>query len=289
MSETVSAPFDRGSHLYHYTSAQGLAGILASRCLWATDSAFLNDWREIKYAAEPLIERLARHIGGRVSEEPSDLHPETTDDNRLVVMQSALMAIQRFMELPPSEHRHTYIDGATYVACLSEDHDQLGQWRAYGKSGYAIGFQRDALISAAPLVGPVGYGEAAVGSLCDEVISYLESRPPTAHPGTHGFFDAVNYCMPRLALVKHDAFAQEKEWRLVHSRYNQALEDVKVRTAPILIPYVECPFDDSALMEIVIGPGGTVHSERAVRALLTAHGFHPNSIAITQSRAPFRG
>ena len=27
----------------------GLDGILASKCLWATDSAFLNDWREINY------------------------------------------------------------------------------------------------------------------------------------------------------------------------------------------------------------------------------------------------
>jgi len=52
---------------------------------------------------------------------------EPADGNRQTAIESALIALRTFIELPPSEHRHTYIDGATYVACLSEDHDQLGQ------------------------------------------------------------------------------------------------------------------------------------------------------------------
>lgn len=289
VSDVPDYQVDRSSNLYHYTSGPGLDGILASRCLWATDSAFLNDWREITYAAEPLINRLETFLKTWPSRDLSDVPTGTAEENRVILARSALDAIKRFIELPLSEHRFQYIDGATYVACLTEDHDQLGQWRGYGKRGYAIGFDRDRLGKAAPVFGAVGYGDDAVASLCAEVIDYFGNRQPTGRPGMHGFFDAVNFCMPKLAFVKHAAFEQEREWRLVHSRYNQQLEDVKVRTTPTLIPYVECPFDDLTVREIVIGPGGDVHSERAVRALLHARGYRPNTIAITQSRAPFRG
>lgn len=53
--DTDGAGLDRSTCLYHYTSAVGLEGILRSRSLWATDTAFLNDWQEIVYAAEPLV------------------------------------------------------------------------------------------------------------------------------------------------------------------------------------------------------------------------------------------
>lgn len=289
MTDVHDDQVDRSSNLYHYTSGQGLDGILSSRSIWATDAAFLNDWREITYAAEPLIDRLESYVAGLPSPDPPEGRPDSVEENRSIIANSALGAIKRFIRVPPSEHRFHYIDGATYVACLTEDYDQLGQWRGYGKSGYAIGFDRESLGAAAPILGPVRYGRDAVETLCAEIIAYFENRRPTGHPGTGGFFDAVNFCMPRLAFVKHAAFAQEREWRLVHSRYNQPLEDVQVRTSPTLIPYVQCPFDDLAVREIVIGPGGDLHSERAVRALLQARGYRPNEIAITQSRAPFRG
>jgi len=61
MPETQPDDFDRSSLLYHYTSAQGLEGIVRTQSLWATDTAFLNDTTEIRYAAEPLIKRMAEH------------------------------------------------------------------------------------------------------------------------------------------------------------------------------------------------------------------------------------
>ena len=37
--------------LYHYTSMSGLAGILESRTVWATEFGALNDTSELTYAA----------------------------------------------------------------------------------------------------------------------------------------------------------------------------------------------------------------------------------------------
>jgi hypothetical protein len=287
MSETPRDYDDRSPYLYHYTSAQGLEGILRSRSLWATDAAFLNDWKEINYAAEPLIERMTDLLGARGYDETPGAAPESRSAN----ISWALEAIRRFTQpdyLAHTEHHFTWMDGATYVACLSEDHDQLGQWRAYGKGGYAIGLAKHGLKETAPLLGAVDYGESAVNRLCDMMIEYFE-RSPTGNASMDGFRDAIDFCMPRLALVKHDAFEQEREWRLVVSRYNTALDGIKVRATPGLVPYVECSFDQSCVAEIVIGPGGDFHSERAVRALLKANDYRPNALRITQSRAPFRG
>ena len=55
----MTAPaLDRRSCLYHYTSATGLESGLRQRFLRATDTGFLNDLKEIIYAAEPLIPRM---------------------------------------------------------------------------------------------------------------------------------------------------------------------------------------------------------------------------------------
>jgi hypothetical protein len=105
-----------------------------------------------------------------------------------------------------------------------------------------------------------------------------------------GYLDALNLCMPLLPTVKHDAFAQEAEWRVILSTYaGLGTPDIKVRPYPRLTPFVELPFERSAIAEIVIGPGGDFHSERAVRMALKSYGYGVDEVKIRQSRAPFRG
>ena len=104
------------------------------------------------------------------------------------------------------------------------------------------------------------------------------------------YVEAVSYCLPLIALIKHGSFEQENEWRLVVPRYDLDYTGMKVRTAGgQLVPYVECSFERTAIAEIVIGPGGDLHSERAVRALLFANGYDPDTIQVSYSAAPFRG
>jgi hypothetical protein len=214
--------------------------------------------------------------------------------SRSSTVRSALHAIERFVHLDedmPTPNPGWYIDGATYVACFCKDHDQLGQWRAYGQGGYAIGFRTKGLQQVPALLQEVFYGDSCRDETCDEIIEYFQARPPSGHPGTHGYFDALNFCLPRLAAVKHDAFDQEVEWRLTALNYGGGGRSypVKVRTSPRLIPYMELPFNPSCVVEIIIGPGGDFHSMRAVRALLKADSYNPDEVQITHSRAPFRG
>jgi Protein of unknown function (DUF2971) len=288
---------DRRSCLYHYTSATGLDSILSQRLLRATDTSFLNDMQEIIYAAKPLIPQMEALLVTFIQYDADNDPLQKVRSGRLG---STLSAIKRFTRLDAdmrAPNPGQYLDGATYVACLSEDHDQLGQWRGYGQSGYSIGFQKDGLKQIPGQLHNVRYGELrqvdygddAVNAVCDEIVEHCRTRPPARHPGTHGYFDALNFCMPRLASVKHAAFQQEAEWRLIVSKDSDQGLPARVRTMPRLIPYVELPFEDSWVAEIVIGPGGDSHSVRAVRAALRAHNYDTNKVQITHSEAPFRG
>src|SRR5215213_3016940 len=49
---------DLPAKLYHYTTAQGLLGILTSKSFWATDLNFQNDAMELKYASNLINEIL---------------------------------------------------------------------------------------------------------------------------------------------------------------------------------------------------------------------------------------
>lgn len=307
----------RANCLYHYTSTAGLLGILQSGVLRATDTAFLNDSQEIAFAAEPLVARMfesaleiARsytnggHIpltkDGDVDVEkwsPSSLNLEL--DTPAGKKFTALLQTHAMLKYYASPYRETviemnysYIDGTTFVACLSEEHDDLGQWRGYGQGGYAIGFSREHLADLAPVVSRVEYGDAAVDRLVDRILEHFNERNPETEqvPGLDAYVEAVSFCLPQIALVKHAAFALEKEWRLVVPRYSGDYSNVKVLArGQDLVPYVDCKFPAPAVAEIVIGPGGDFHSVRAVRALLQQHGYDTSEVCITQSSAPFKG
>jgi hypothetical protein len=87
-------------HLYHYTKAEGLYGILRTRTIWATQFDFLNDRSEFSYAFEILKERLAAQVGAKGSAE-------------------LIPPLDKWWSLTP----------AHYVASFCEDGDLLSQWR----------------------------------------------------------------------------------------------------------------------------------------------------------------
>ena len=106
--------------LYHYTTADGLLGILESRTVWATHINYLNDKHELHHAEKVLSLEL------RERAERSDVNVEE---------RQALLAAAESLE----KHRS---DREAYVFSLTENGDQLSQWRAYGSSatGYSLGW-----------------------------------------------------------------------------------------------------------------------------------------------------
>lgn len=110
------------SLLWHYTSAEGMLGILESRKLWFSNARFLNDTEEIKHGYE-LVTSLTLE---RATEYGED-HPTRQ------MLQDALYEIPHLRA--GSGGRLEY-----FVCCFCENGNLLSQWRSYGnKDGYCLG------------------------------------------------------------------------------------------------------------------------------------------------------
>ncbi len=51
-----------GERLYHYSSFNGLLGIVESRSLWASDIRYMNDSAELKHTADLIRKEVTRRI-----------------------------------------------------------------------------------------------------------------------------------------------------------------------------------------------------------------------------------
>src|SRR5258708_31414533 len=119
----VTAPRPSSEFLYHYTTGDGLKGIVENNELWATSAYFLNDSAEIYYGSDLLKHVLDDWIAKNV-------RPETS-----LSLGLARQLRKWFGEDLVQKH----IVPAIYVACFCEDDNLLSQWRTYGQSaGYSL-------------------------------------------------------------------------------------------------------------------------------------------------------
>lgn len=239
---------DRPSILYHYTSAEGLQGILTSHQLWATEVQHLNDSSEGQYGLTICLEELdkaADALGGPAPRFVSDFRKHF------------------------SEARDT-----VYVACFCEDGDLVPQWRGYGAAGagYAIGFRSDLLSLAAdaPMLRVV-YDEQRQRALASWVahcmLDLIDRSVKTAKQDglipTRGAVALATLFLILAHCFKPSVFAYEREWRLMdfHPRGTGEREkDVRFRTIQgVLAPYRQLrirltPEEQIPVAEVVCGP-----------------------------------
>jgi hypothetical protein len=281
--------------LYHYTDARGLIGIIESRVLWATDFRYLNDGKELLYPYEPLLHEL-----------------EGYEFPLLAAVKSRLDQICMGRAADPT--------GGVFVACLSAARDEPGQWTRLGGAGGGFALRLDIEILAATALYPatsqygrlrmrlrtgpreVGYGDEWRDGEVERLAGLLASGPvPTSEIVPPELAAAL---LDDLALIKHDAFGAEREWRLVvHARERTALRhntqtiaesvtataDVRLRSTAsgTLAPYVPIAFDPQALVEIVVGPTATPELQQAsVEKLLLYSGF--GHARVSASQIPYR-
>src|SRR5579871_5263735 len=189
--------------LYHYTTQQGLLGIIGNKDIWATHTQYLNDIREYRHALD------------LVTEELSTRSLAATDDATI----KYLTAMKKLISLN--------LESINVCVCsFSENGDVLSQWRAYGgaASGFAIGFAGSALREISGEYGwlvPVLYDEdqqrQLVRTLMDDV--FEEIREEDSHPEAHRSFTddlvtaATGNLLPYLhryaPILKHKSFAEE--------------------------------------------------------------------------------
>jgi hypothetical protein len=185
-----------------------------------------------------------------------------------------------------------------YVTCFCEEDDLLSQWGRYADAGgYAVGFRVSDLTEAEPAEPGSGggvidaplrllqvhYGDDAKHDAISEVLATIAPHG-VGHPGVQGYIREQTILLPSLAGIKHPAFSEEKEWRLVLvSDQHQP----SFRPGPLgVTPYVSLRYPPGAVAEVIVGPG----PEQGLREQGVKQLFRDDAdVEVRSSAAPFRG
>jgi hypothetical protein len=219
-------PMPASGLLHHYTTADGLKGIIENNELWATSAYFLNDSAEITYGCGLLKEVLDDWLAKNPRPEDS-------------VTLGLARGLRRFFG---EDLLNRNMIRPIYLACFCEDDNLLSQWRAYGQSGgYSLGF------TVPPNVVFAGQGfkpepntytskwakveydrneqTKTCRTILDSILAIFDD-PDTAraaatvadHPlvGSDKMFRAIaDILLEEIVSFKNEAFNVEKEWRVV--------------------------------------------------------------------------
>lgn len=245
--------------LYHYTTQQGLLGIINNKEIWATHTQYLNDAREFIHAVDIFRQELDRMIADPPTNECRDFLSRLSTHLRL-----ELQSIN------------------VCVCSFSSEPDSLPQWRAYGgaASGFAIGFSGEFLRKAigdggwlSPVLYEEGEQQALVYGVLHESLDDYRANPAKSHEIENSFIAHLYRYAP---LLKHTSFKDEREWRIVTRPRMFGMSGFDYRAGKSsLVPYFRISLSESkslGLEKIVVGP--TPHPQnslRSVRGLLMMH------------------
>jgi len=278
--------------LWHYTSWEGLYGMVEKNEIWASNIGYLNDTLEYQKGVETL---------------------------EALIRQSVLADL--VSEFAPQFKRNA----ENYFAISFSGHfDQLSQWRGYSGAtgGFAVGFDREALNA---LVEPLGaklgrcyyVGKEAnvpsglkdeFGILRDEVHRRWEDtkQPDASLRKAQMLFSFAlrSTSFPELAVrIKDDSFESEREERLTLMRVAGKTPLGFHTKASLVVPHLEVklnkkPDRSSAewLTDATVNPirailvGPTVHTDLIKRSveMLVEDKWRGALIKVATSKVPFR-
>ena len=262
--------------LSHYTTLDGLKGIIDSKSLWASNASFLNDKAELDHAlaaSEAVIRKLA------------------SEGSLTKWLQLIERVFQKLAEGAKPD---------TYVTCFCEDDDNLSQWRGYGGvvQGVSITFGRASLATRFKPEGgeffKVKYSKYSTASKLKKDLSghiddiaNLDSIGNGLTPAQkyEHLLSRVSSLLPRF---KHIGFKDEREWRFCFQRkVNDS--DINFRTSSTkIVPYMVVGQSEKTLpiASVRIGPGPDPElTARSVATFLLARGYQAE---VKTSEVPFR-
>jgi len=287
---SIAVPPD--TPLWHYTSGAGLLGIIDSMSIYSTQISCLNDTSEFRYSSGLFREALAS-LRGKFA-------------TNLTALAFLDAAVGYFAENPdyPAQAR-----ASQFVACFSEEENDLSQWRAYGggENGYAICFRAGDLWGCElSMVARISYDENLHRELAKKAAEatiqfFLEGlakfSPPDRVKWGDEFLESWEREMSFVApLVKNPAFAKERECRIVKGLVPRDLEELRFMQKGSLIsrhlplrPPLRAPMNPYRLpiTRIIVGPCRHPQiSRNSVDTLLQQKGFPTGLVSI--SKIPFQ-
>jgi hypothetical protein len=286
-------PYVKRDVLWYYTSASTFATILETNKIWSTQISCLNDTTEYRRSVRLFHDSFEQYIEGADDED------------------SKWFANYLYTELIQDDADWSKF----FVMCMSNQKDDLSQWRAYGggEGGVAIGLSRQHLgetdASNSPCLWPVSYNAQAQQKLVEKIAAKtlhffcegLKRRPGAdrkmwAHAFVMAFGPHIVYLAP---ILKHPAFFQEEEWRLVCELGPADKEKIKIKQRQTLISrHLPLLFGDKLpIREVLVGPCRHPGPSRisvadyllALKYELNGEGENdPRKVTVSSSDIPFQ-
>lgn len=316
------------AQLFYYTDAFGVQGILTplrwpgsavpapdgsaldnweytfgrAAHLMASDIGFMNDTQELLFGTHHVAAALERASNDSV------VDPQ---------LGKAFASIARMMnEVTPGEWPWRW-----YAACFCEDGDLLSQWRGYagGMGGFAIGFTGDALARHSYVVTlaargmlwdmpfpvelhQVRYGEQAAQEAAEQLVNDLQERTLITDLSGFPLYDVGLAAFRVAATLKHEAFAAEREWRLLTVVEKGYRTMIRPRSGGLL-PYLDFVVNprwspdgpdliaDRAVTSVRVGPAHDQAGQvEAVKLLLHNRGADwLHEVDVQASGTPYSG
>ncbi|WP_162991244.1 DUF2971 domain-containing protein [Biomaibacter acetigenes] len=274
--------------LYHYTTPEGLLGILSSDSIRFSNVKFLNDESELVHARQ-----IISYI---INKKKNDYKDELFVDilNRVF----------------------NFYDGIfdPYIACFSENGDLLSQWRGYaaGGMGYSIGFKGKEIGSYFDvLLRKVEYDLDKQINIITETLDGMYSlfinikdsdETVEKNDLIEQFVISLAYQFADYMLwFKHPTFSEEKEWRAIRFHHSYLWDSVdysslefKIITGRV-VPYMTLKASGSngniikklPITKIIHGP--TLNPDLTKQSLdLIIKKFGFNDVIIDGSTVPLR-
>lgn len=267
--------------LFHYTSQDGLLGIINSDSLWATDINYLNDEKEF-INGKLLIEDEIRNSTFNFGSISVGKNSESILDMILKVFKPENLMLQNF------------------VCSFSKNKDQLSQWRAYcpNSIGFSIGFNTKKLLESGKanrgMLLKCCYSEKEQRKIVKNVIEdwigsggekILSKKEPMSENDELTQVTNLFLGLFRIApITKHSSFHEEEEWRMVFI----SGENLNFRTGKsMLIPYMHFTLKQNSFDSITLSP--TPNAELAKKSLeMLLENKKIEHCLICNSLAPFR-
>jgi hypothetical protein len=256
--------------IYHYTSDVGLRGILKTGQLWLTDIFSLNDPSELSHGFSLAINALTNRVA------------KNLPVSQKFAKNFAAFALQR--AIPKTAH--------FFMCSFSSCGDDLGQWRAYADNGhgFALGFDAKVLESGftkkdeIPIPNNstfhITYNDTQLVGIHSQIIERMHDlislpRGRNLPNATIAVYMAelqmilTLHTLQTTLFFKHEAYANEREFRFLQIHKANLTPAVKVRARPYaLVKYRE--FDcrtvaAGALQRIVVGPAADYPKHPSLR------------------------
>jgi hypothetical protein len=220
-----------GNRLFvHYTTAENAVRIISNGEIWLRNARTMNDFREVEYGVDCLMRAYGGAAGGSLLRLMDELYAG-----------SGAELDSRFKAWIPGFHWDTFL------LCISEHHmirDQMGRlsmWRAYAsENGVALVLNKEVFRSNSDglkaYISPVRYStESTFDAEFSATVAGMRAEVETLRQLARE--DLINHVFHALryacVCTKHPGFAEEKEWRVIHSPALAPSDRVKIQVEPI--------------------------------------------------------